>query len=356
MLVMKALVHTAPYTFDLRDVDRPAVKPDEVLVRVKAVGICGSDVHGMTGTTGRRIPPVVMGHEASGEVLELGSPDLFYSAGGGTGAITVGDRVTFDSTIYCNRCDYCLSGRINLCRNRRVLGVSCDEYRRDGAMAELVAIPAHILYPIPDTLDFHRAALIEPCSIAFHAVQRHHARFNETVHVVGCGIIGLLTILSARAAGCGRIIATDLKAERLEKARRLGAEVVINAGDGSAARAVRDATGGDGADVCFEAVGVEPTVKLAIESVKKGGPVVLIGNVTPEVSVPLQRIVTGELDVLGSCASAGEYAACVAMVASGRLDVGPLISEVAPLDRGASWFERLHEGTDGLFKVILEPS
>lgn len=353
---MKALVHTAPYTFDLTDVARPTPAANEVIVRVRAVGICGSDVHGMTGNTGRRIPPVIMGHEASGEVVEIGSESLSYSAGGNRDRISVGDRVTFDSTIYCNACDYCLSGRINLCRNRTVLGVSCDEYRRDGAMAELVAIPAHILYPLPDTLDFHRAALIEPVSIAFHAVQRHRARFNETVHVVGCGIIGLLTIMSARLAGCGRVIATDLKPERLDLARKIGADLTINAGDGDAAKRVLDATGGDGADACFEAVGVEPTVKLALESVRKGGPVVLIGNVTPEVSVPLQRIVTGELDVLGSCASAGEYAACVDMVASGRMDVAPLISEVVPLDDGAEWFKRLHDGGDGLFKVILEPA
>jgi L-iditol 2-dehydrogenase len=222
-------------------------------------------------------------------------------------------------------------------------------------MAEYVVVPSHILYPIPDTLDYRKAAMIEPVSIAFHAVQRHRVQFNETVHVVGCGIIGSLTILAARLAGCGRVIATDLKPERLALAEQLGADVVINAGEYDVVDRVRELTAGDGADVCFEAVGVGPTVNAAIGSVRKGGPVVLIGNVTPEVSVPLQRIVTGELAVLGSCASAGEYAACVQMVASGRMDVEPLMSEVAPLSDGARWFKRLHEGADGYFKVILEP-
>lgn len=353
---MKALVHTAPYTFDFADVDRPSLGPDEALVRVRAVGICGSDVHGMTGTTGRRIPPIVMGHEASGEIVEIGAPGLLYTTPGNSGPVSVGDRVTFDSTVYCNSCDYCLSGRPNLCRNRQVLGVSCDEYRRDGALAEYVVVPSHILYRIPDTLDYHRAAMIEPVSIAFHAVERHRSVFNETVHVVGCGIIGLLTIMAARLAGCGRVIATDLKPGRLALAEQLGADSTVHAGERDIADRVLELTHGDGADVCFEAVGVEPTVVAALETVRKGGPVVLIGNVTPEVTVPLQRIVTGELSVLGSCASAGEYAACVDMVASGRMNVKPLISEVAPLSEGADWFRRLHEGGDDLFKVILEPS
>ena len=211
---MKALVLTQYNRFEMQDVPVPALGPEDVLVEVRACGICGSDVHGMDGSTGRRVPPVIMGHEAAGVVARLGSD---------VGDWAEGDRVTFDSTIYCGRCFFCRQGRINLCDHRRVLGVSCDEYRQDGAMAEYVAVPRHILYRLPEGLDFRRAALVEPLSVAVHAVGRMTLAPDDTVAVIGAGMIGLLVIQALRAAGCRRIIAVDLDAERLALAGRFGA-------------------------------------------------------------------------------------------------------------------------------------
>ncbi len=203
---MQALVLTDYRKLELRDVERPSLGPRDVLIRVAACGICGSDVHGFDGSSGRRVPPLIMGHEAAGAVAEVGSA---------VDRVRVGDRVTFDSTISCGECPACRRGQINLCTARRVLGVSCGDYRQHGAFAEYVAAPQHILYPLPESLPFEHAALVEPVSVAVHAVDRLAVRSGETAVVVGSGMIGLLVIQALRAAGCGQVIAADVDASRL---------------------------------------------------------------------------------------------------------------------------------------------
>ena len=343
---MKALVLTEYNHLEIQDVPEPQPAPDEVLVAVKACGICGSDVHGMDGSTGRRRPPIIMGHEAAGVIVQLG-PEVHGWA--------EGDRVTFDSTIYCGKCRFCRTGAINLCDNRRVLGVSCDEYRRHGAFAERVAVPQHILYRLPDGLSFHRAAAVEPLSIAVHAVGRTPIRVGDTAVVVGAGMIGLLAVQVLRAAGCARIFAVDLDPARLELARKLGADETFQAGTADVPAEVRNRTAGQGADVAIEAVGLTPTVQTAVACLRKGGQLILIGNFAPKVDLPLQAVVTRDLTLSGSCASRGEYPACLEMLARGVVDVDSLISAVAPMDQGPAWFARLYGGKEALMKVILEP-
>jgi L-iditol 2-dehydrogenase len=343
---MKALVLTGPGRFDYADVPMAEPSDDEVLVQVRACGICGSDVHGMDGSTGRRRPPVVMGHEAAGVVAR---------AGAGVKGWAVGERVTFDSTVSCGQCRFCLRGQVNLCDERRVLGVSCQEYRRDGAFAEYVAVPARILYRLPDGLSFERAALLETLAVAVHAVRRAGVSPGDTAVVVGTGMVGLLVVQVLRAYGCERVIGVDLDAGRLALAERFGADPVT--GDAEAvAVAVNERTGGSGADLAIEVVGLPATVRTAVASVRKGGRVGLVGNLSPMVELPLQAAVTRELTLYGSCASAGEYPECIELVSSGQVDVGPLISAVAPLSEGAGWFERLYSGAPGLMKVVLQPS
>lgn len=343
---MKALVHTAVNRFEIKDVPMPNVGDTDVLIRIRAVGICGSDVHGMTGKTGRRKPPIVMGHEAAGIVERVGSQVSKWKQG---------DRVTFDSTIYCGTCAYCTSGRINLCDNRRVLGVSCDEYREDGAMAEYIAVPEHIIYRLPDTMSFEEGAMIEALSIGVHAVARTSFPKGGTVAIIGCGIIGLMTLMAARAQGAKTIIAVDLDANKLSFAQKLGASVCIDPAATDAVKVIYEAAGGKGADAAFEAVGITPTVTTAVQCVRKGGEVTLVGNLAPEISFPLQSVVTRELRVNGSCASAGEYQKCLDLIAAGAIDVKPLISTTAPLSEGEQWFHTLLENKESLFKVILKP-
>jgi L-iditol 2-dehydrogenase len=346
MDVMKALVLEAYSRFVYRDVPEPVIGPDEVKIHVKACGICGSDVHGMDGSSGRRIPPVIMGHEASGVIAELGSDVVGWQ---------VGDGVTFDSTIFCGTCHFCRRGETNLCDNRRVLGVSCEDYRQDGAMAEFVAVPQHILYRLPDGLGFERAALVEALSVAFHAVERTPISLNDSAVVVGAGMIGSLVIQSLRLAGCGDIIAVDLDDTRLELARDMGADVVLDPERDDVVEAVRARTDGRGADLAFEVVGISPSLNMALRCLRKGGSLTMVGNVTPRVEFPMQDAVTRELTIYGTCASRGEYGACLDMIARGAINVDRLISAVAPMAEGAAWFERLYNRQPGLFKVVLTP-
>jgi L-iditol 2-dehydrogenase len=343
---MKALVLEAYGQFKYKDVPEPEIDPKDVLVRVKACGICGSDIHGMDGSTGRRIPPLIMGHEAAGVITAIGEEVSEWQ---------VGDRVTFDSTVYCGTCFFCRQGRVNLCDNRRVLGVSCTEYRQHGAFAEYVAIPQRILYRLPERLSFAQAAMTEALSIAFHAVGRTPITLNDTAVVVGSGMIGLLVIQALRAAGCGRIVAVDLDATRLELATALGADAAFKSGQDAVVEQVQALTAGRGADVAFEVVGISPTVTLATQSVRKGGTLTLVGNLAPQTDLLLQAVVTRELTLFGSCASSGEYGACLDMIARKAINVDALISAVAPLSEGGAWFERLYAGEPGLMKVILQP-
>ncbi len=343
---MKALVLKEYKRFSFEEVPNPELGPQEVLVAVKACGICGSDVHGMDGSTGRRRPPIIMGHEASGVIAGTGKSVSGWAPG---------DRVTFDSTIYCGECDYCREGMINLCNRRRVLGVSCEEYRQHGAFAEFVVVPPRILYRLPEGLPFEHAAMVEPFAIALHAVRRSPPALNDTVVVVGAGMIGLALVQALSHTGCGRLIVLDVADDRLAMAAKLGATHTINSAKDNGLTAIHELMRGRGADVAFEAVGVTPTVDLALRCVRKGGAVTLVGNVSPKIEFPLQTAVTRELTIYGSCASRGEYPACVDMLARGALKAAPLISATAPLAEGAGWFDRLYQKEPGLLKVVLKP-
>ena len=343
---MKALVLKAYNAFSFEDVPLPEIGPQDVLIRVKACGICGSDVHGMDGSTGRRIPPIIMGHEASGLIEQIGSGVTEWKAG---------ERVTFDSTVVTRQDFYSQKGAFNLSDFRKVLGVSCGEYRQHGAFAEYVAVPQSALYRLPDGLSFEQAAMTEPVSVAFHAVDLIPSQINDSAVVVGCGMIGLFVIQALRIKGCGRIIAIDLDRLHLDMALKLGADFAIKSDEAETIEKVMNLTHGRGADMAFEVVGIMPTVNLAIHSVRKGGKVGLVGNLSSKVELPLQAVVTRQLTLYGSCASAGEYPACLDMIASGRVNVAEMMSAVVPLSEAASWFDRLHKGEPGLMKVIVKP-
>lgn len=344
---MKALVLTGASQFELQDVTQPQPGPGEVLIKVMACGICGSDVHGMDGSTGRRQPPVIMGHEASGVVDGRGE---------GVTDFAVGDRVTFDSTIYCGACSYCQSGQVNLCEDRNVIGVSCDDYNRPGAFAEYLVVPTRVLYRFGPSLDFARACMVEPLSIAFHAVRQTPIELGSTVLVIGAGIIGQMVVQTARRAGCGRLLVADLEDSRLAVAAKHGADVTINSAQTDLVDRVKELTNNRGVDIVIEAVGAEPTIRAGVASLRKGGAMTIIGNIAPNISFPVQEVVTRELRIQGSCASAGEYPACLEFLERGWVDVGDAISEVVPLERGPEMFARLHRREAGLNKVILQPN
>ncbi len=342
---MNALLLTAPSKLELVDQPAPSIQAGEVRVRVRACGICGSDIHGWDGSSGRRIPPLIMGHEAAGEIAESHS-----------GEWRPGDRVTFDSTIYCGDCPSCRAGETNLCTARRVLGVSTPEFRQHGAFADYVAVPTRILHRLPPGLPFAHAAMTEPVSVAIHAVRRVAIAPDTTAVVVGAGMIGLLVVQALRWAGATRIVAIDLESKRLALARELGATDTLQSGACDVPAEIARITGGRGADVALEAVGLSSTVQLAIDSVRRGGALVLVGNLAPKIDFPLQTVVTRELTLHGSCGSAGEYPLCIDLIARGVIRVEPLISEIAPLHDGPGWFQRLSAPGGGQYlKVILQP-
>ena len=343
---MKALLLSDYKQLTVTDLDTPYPQPNEVIVKVAACGICGSDVHGYDGASGRRIPPIVMGHEAAGTISELGAD---------VSGFKIGDRVTFDSTVYCGECPFCRRGEVNLCDNRQIVGVSCSEFKRSGAFAEYVAVPARILYRLPDALSFPEAALLEAVAVALHGVRVADIRGGESALVVGAGMIGLLLLQAAHVAGCSPIYVADIDSTRLVLAREMGASETLKLSGDSLSQAILERTGGGGVDVVFEAVGRAETVAAAIDCVRKGGTVALVGNIARDVSLPLQRIVTRQIRLQGSCASAGEYPECIDLMARGAVNVDPFISAVAPLSEGPAWFDRLHRRETGLVKVILKP-
>jgi len=341
---MKALVLSEYKHLELVDVSRPRPAADELLIQ--ACGICGSDVHGFDGSTGRRLPPIVMGHEAAGIVEEVGTAVAEFRPG---------DRVTFDSTVSCGTCFFCLRGQVNLCDHREVIGVSTPAFRRMGAFAEYVTVPARIAYRLPDNMPFAHAAMIEAVSVAVHAVSLTPIALDDTVIVVGAGMIGLLTLQAARLAGAGRVFVLDVDDTRLELAHSLGATHIVNSRDGAAVSEILRQTNDRGADAVLECVGTTVTVKLAIDTVRKGGAVTLVGNVTPTVEIGLQSVVSRQIRLQGSCASSGEYPVCISLMSRGAIRVEPLISAVAPLEEGAAWFQRLYDRQPGLLKVVLQP-
>lgn len=352
---MKALLLREPGELAAVDLEIPEPAAGEVRIRVAACGICGSDVHGYTGESGRRIPPLVMGHEAAGTIDAVGE---------GVEGFAVGDRVALDSTVFCGSCDHCRAGQENLCTHRQVLGVSCGLYRRHGCFAEYAVVPARGVYPIPDALDFVAASLLEPLTIALHAVTLGGAGSQtRSAVVVGCGMIGLSLIAALRARGVSQIAAIDLDADRLAAALRHGAQKTISASHDAGREAaawgveVSGAAAGDvdGADLVIEAVGNTPAVQTAVAAATRGGTVVLVGNIAPAIELPLQQVVTRQLRLQGSCSSAGCYPEAIQLAADGVVDLASFVSRVAPLAEGADWFTRLRNHEPGLVKVVLEP-
>jgi 2-desacetyl-2-hydroxyethyl bacteriochlorophyllide A dehydrogenase len=343
---MKALVLERYNELVYKDVPDPVIGDNEVLVKVKACGICGSDVHGLDGSTGRRIPPMIMGHEASGIIVKTGKDVKNWKSG---------DRVTFDSTVYPLNDWYTLEGMYNLSDNREVLGVSPGTYKRDGAFADFIVIPQHILYKIPDNVTFEQAAMVEAVAVALHSINISGIKHGDNCVVVGAGMIGVFILKLLKLSGASRIIAIDINPKRLEQAEKAGADHTYISTDEKLSEKIAAITNGRGADVSFEAVGRNESVNIAIDVLRKGGKTVLVGNVSPKVDFPLQKVVTRELKVLGSCAIRGEYEVVLDLLETGKIKVDDQISAVAPLSDGAKWFDKLYRKTEELNKIILVP-
>ena len=224
-----------------------------------------------------------------------------------------------------------------------------------GAFADFITVPARIAYKLPDTFSFPDAAMLEAVSVALHGVAVSQMTGGETVLVIGAGMIGLLLLQAARVAGAARVFISDIDPTRLKLATQLGADAPLEASGSALIDQILHLTNGNGVDLVLEAVGRDETIASAIDCVRKGGTVTLVGNISPQINLPLQKVVSRQIRLQGSCASSGEYPQAIELIASGKIKVKPLITAVAPLSAGPSWFDRLHAREPNLMKIVLDP-
>jgi len=338
---MKALVYTGPKQLEIQELPKPQPKKDEVLLKIRACGICGSDVHGYLGVTGRRTPPMIMGHEFCGEVVELGSD---------TKTIKMGDRVAVYPVDYCGHCKMCKQGDVHLCLNKRAFGV----LDVDGAFAEYITVPEKCCFSIAADISDAAASLMEPLAVAYRGVSHYGSLENKTVLLVGTGTIGLLALACVKMKKASKIIVSDLHDGRLEIAKKIGADVVINPGKENFNERIMAETNGEGVDVSIEAVGIEITVKQALDALKLSGEAIWIGNNSPVITINMQQVVTKELKIQGSFLyGLDEFKQVVALINEKKVSVDALISAEISLDETPEYFEKLAHSPGNMVKVIM---
>ena len=338
---MKALVYYGTQDMRVSEIEKPEVKKGEVLIKVEACGICGSDVHGYLGVTGRRIPPMVMGHEFTGIVSVLGE---------GVEDVSLGDRVVIYPARFCGRCDFCKVGLTNLCINRTIFGVM----NVNGAMAEYVSVPRENILKLPENIDFVKGTFLEPLSVAYRAVKTAGDILNRNILIVGAGTIGLLILQIVKLGGARTVLITDINDVRLGIAKRLGADLTLNP-DREDIKALISQSIPDGIDLAFEAVGLESTVNQALTILKNRGTCIFVGNSMKNITIDMQNIVTRELRILGTYTyTLGEFRESISLL--GKIDVETMLSKVVPLEEGPEIFRELIQKNSNLLKVVLKIS
>lgn len=337
------MIYDEPNSIRLGEIKDVFPKDNEVKIRVKSCGICGSDVHGYLGLTGRRIPPMVMGHEFSGEVVEIGGKVTRFKPG---------DRVAPYPVDYCGSCAMCQRGQFHLCSNKRQFGV----LNINGAFAEYICVPEKVCFKIADSTSYDSAALIEPLSVAMHAVNIADGLEGKTVLIVGAGTIGLAVLACVKLWRPAKVYVSDISEARLKTALKMGADAIINPAslDFPAEKERIQASGG--LEIAFEAVGATPTVQQAMSMLAFGGTAVWIGNNKPMIEVNMQEVVTHELKVKGSFLyTVNEFATVISCINEKKLCIDPIISLRAPLSQAAKLFETLAHNPGDLIKVIINP-
>ena len=340
---MKALVYCGPRDIRYMDVDTPQPKAGEVLFKVKAVSICGSDTSGYKGGNAMRVAPLIMGHEFSGEIAKLGDE---------VQGLNVGDRVGVVTNLYCGDCPDCKAGLSNVCDNRKIIGTTMMAGPYDGAMAEYVVAPAEKIMLLPNNVSFNECALAEPLSISLRATKHAGDLKGKTVAVYGAGPIGLLAVQCIKYFGAERIIAIDLVDDRLEMAKKCGATDVINSNDDIKA-ITREMTDNVGVDVVFDAAGVPQTVNGGIDIVRNGGKIIWIGLAVPKFEIDYKHAVCKEIMFQCSYMYTTEMVEGLEMIKTGRMNVDQIITGVYPMSEGPRIFEEIASGKTKDIKVIL---
>lgn len=326
---------------ELREVDKPSAGPGEVLVRVAAAAVCGSD---LLIEEDRHVnqPPMIMGHEFSGTVAELGEDVSGWE---------LGARVVQETSAWvCGECARCKSGEHHLCARKKVFGI-----KTDGGFAEFVRVPAWVLHRVPDTVSIEEAAMTEPACVVLHAVlEKGRIDPGDEVLIMGAGTIGLLALQIAKMAGAKRIFVAELNEKKREMAKKLGADVIDALKVDPAAEVIRF-TGGNGADVAIECTGAEPAIQSGLNAVRRLGRFVAIGLTGhPQVSVPWDDLVFRSPEIQFSLSSTHRsWERVLSALADGHLDFKPLITHRFPLDKWADAFQAMREGE--AIKCLLIP-
>lgn len=343
---MKAAVLERPGVIKIEELDKPSPGPGEILVRVKSVGVCGSDIHYYRhGRIGAYVveKPIILGHESSGEVAEVGE---------GVNSLRVGDRVSLEPGIPCRKCVFCKTGRYNLCPD--VVFMATPPV--DGAFVEYVTFPEDFAFKLPDNVSFDEGALIEPLAVGVYASERAGVKPGLSAVVLGAGPIGLVTLQAAKAYGASPVVVLDISDFRLNMARKLGADFVIDSRDTQALEKVLDAVGGGGADLVFEAAGAVPTIQMTTKIAKRGGKVVFIGlSAKDMVDYNVVEVSGKELDVLGIFRYANVYRKAIDMVSAGKIDLKSMITHHFPLERTQDALDLADTKKNEAIKVIVNP-
>jgi len=344
---MKAAVLRNPFEIVIEDRPVPEVGPDEVLIKVMAVGVCGSDVHYYeTGRIGRYVveKPIILGHECAGIVAAVGENVTRFK---------VGDRVAVEPGVTCGTCEYCKQGRYNLCPDVEFLAT--PPY--DGAFVQYFKHRQDFVYHIPEHLSFEEAALIEPFSVGIHAATRANIKPGQKVAVFGLGPVGLMAVVAARAFGASEVAAVDLEEIRLEAAKKLGVTLAVNAREHDAVKEILDFTSGQGVDVAIEAAGHPKTLQNALVCLKRGGKLLVVGLPTQD-NIPLNvpEIADKEVDIYGIFRYANTYPKGIEILASGIADVKPLITGRFSLEQTAQALEEARVNKAKHIKIMVYPN
>jgi len=336
---MKAAVWFGGKDIRIEDKPKPEIKDDEVLINVKAASICGADLHAYKGLSKRRKPPLIMGHEFSGEVTQVGKK---------VKKLSKGDRVAVEPIISCGRCKPCKQGKRNVCENRRLIGLHSS-----GAFAEYVAVPEIKCYKLPEKISFEEAALIEPLAVAVHAINITPIKKEDNIVIIGSGTIGLMVLQVARNINSGKIIVTGHRDYLLEEAKKLDANQVINTNENDPVKSIRSIY--NGADVVFEAVGRQDTVQQALSMLTSGGCVTIIGMLEDKMELDMLNVTVKEIEIRGSYGyKSDDFKQALNLVSSGKIKVKPFITHVFQLKDIVKGFDALAGKKENVIKVVIK--
>jgi L-iditol 2-dehydrogenase len=331
---MRTAVLTETEQFGFEERKRPEPDTDEVLVAVRDVGICGSDIHYYRhGRIGDYVveDPLILGHESAGEIVAVGT-DV-------TG-LDIGERVALEPGVPCRRCEHCKRGEYHLCPDVTFMATPPD----DGAFAEYVTWPADFAYALPEDVSTRAGALCEPLSVGIHAARRGTVGVGDSVLITGGGPIGLLTMEAAHATGASKVFLSDVVEQKLELAEERGADRTINSRERDLTEVVEDSTDGRGVDVVIEASGAPPAIQSTIEAVRRGGDIVFIGLPSDgEIPLNTPEIIDNELDIHGSFRYKNTYKTAIDLIADGAVDVQGIIDFETPLEDIENAFRRAQD-------------